>query len=197
MKSLLLNSSNKTILSTKDIANLLSISKESAKVTATRYTRKGILIRLKNDFYITSNNFEKLNERDFFRLANIIQVPSYISLTSALSYYNLTTQQLRNTVESIAVKRTKIVKVKNLVFSYSLIKKKFYLGFGLVDNFFIASPEKAFADVVYLTSLNKYAFDFEAMAFKKINKQKVNEFLQLTNLRAISFWEKLCKRYKI
>ncbi|MFA4924745.1 MAG: hypothetical protein WC557_11175, partial [Ignavibacteriaceae bacterium] len=167
------------------------------KVTATRYTRKGILVRLKKDFYIAANKFEQLTEKDFFRLANIIQVPSYISLTSALSYYNLTTQQLRNTVESLAVKRTKIVKVKNIVFSYSLIKKEFYLGFGLVDNFFIASPEKALADAVYLTSLNKYSFDFEALNFKKINKQKVNEFLQLTNSRTLLFWEKICRRYKI
>jgi len=125
MKSLLLNNSSKSILSTTDIANLLSIGKESAKVTATRYTRKGLLIRLKRDFYIPVNKFEKFTEKDFFKAANIIQVPSYISLISALSYYNITTQQLQNVFESIALKRTKNTKAKNLEFIFYLVKKDY------------------------------------------------------------------------
>ena len=197
MNSLELNNTNKTILSTKDIADLLSIRKESAKVTAARYIRKGLLIRLKRDYYITPGSFEKLKEKDFFMLANILQVPSYISLTSALSYYNISTQQLRNVVESVAVKRTKNVKIKNIEFTFTLIKKLFYFGFELQDNIFIALPEKALADAIYLTSLGKYNCDFDAVNFNKINKKKVNGYIRLTNKRTKLFWEDLRKTYKI
>ncbi len=197
MKNLLLNGSPKSVLSTKDIANLLSISKESAKVTAARYTQRGLLVRLKRDFYIAVSKFEKFTEKDFFRASNILQVPSYISLISALSYYNITTQQLQNVYESIAVKRTKNVKVRNIEFNFYLVKKDFYTGFELEDNFFIALPEKAFADVVYLTSLAKYSCDFSAINFKKLNKKKVSEYIQLTNPKTKLFWDKLCKTYKI
>lgn len=197
MKILLLNNSSKSILSTTDIANLLSIGKESAKVTATRYARKGLLIRLKRDFYIPVNIFEKFNEKDFFKAANIIQAPSYISLTSALSYYNISTQQLQNVYESIAVKRTKHVKVRNIEFIFNLVKKKFYTGFTLEDNFFIAEPEKALADIVYLTSLAKYSCDFTAINFKRLNKKKIDDYIQLTNKRTKLFWDRLCKTYKI
>jgi predicted transcriptional regulator of viral defense system len=197
MKSLLLNGSPKSVLGTKDIANLLSISKESANVTAARYTQKGLLIRLKRDFYIPVNIFEKFNEKDFFQAANIIQVPSYISLISALSYYNISTQQFQNVYESIAVKRTKNVKVRNIEFNFYLVKKKFYTGFALEDNFFIAEPEKAFADIVYLTSLAKYSCDFTAINFKRLNKKKVDNYIKLTNQRTKLFWGKLCKTYKI
>ncbi len=197
MKSLLLNGSPKSVLSTKDIANLLSISKESAKVTAVRYVRKGLLIRLKRDFYIPVNKFDKFTEKDFFRAANILQVPSYISLISALSYYNITTQQLQNVYESIALKRTKNVQVKNIEFNFFLVKKDFYNGFVLQDNFFIATPDKAFADIVYLTSLRKYSCDFSSINFKRLDTQRVNGYIQLTNKRTKLFWDKLCKTYKI
>ncbi len=197
MKNLLLNGSPKSVLSTKDIANLLSINKESANVTAARYTRKGLLIRLKRDFYIPVNIFEKFNEKDFFQAANIIQVPSYISLISALSYYNISTQQFQNVYESIAVKRTKNVNVRNIEFNFYLVKKNFYTGFTLEDNFFIAEPEKALADIVYLTSLAKYSCDFTAINFKRLNKKIIDDYIQLTNKRTKLFWDRLCKTYKI
>lgn len=197
MKGLELNVSQKAMLSTSDIATLLAIGKESAKVTATRYVQKGFLVRLKRDLYVPLNRFEKFTERDFFKAANIIQVPSYISLNSALSYYNITTQQQQNVFESIAYKRTKNAQIKNVEFKFYIVKKDFYCGFVLEDYFFIALPEKAFADIVYLTSLGRYGCDFTAINFKRLDKKKVNGFIQLTNKRTKIFWDKLCKTYKI
>jgi predicted transcriptional regulator of viral defense system len=197
MKKLELDKINKLFLSIKDIANILSISKESAKVTASRYADKGYLLRLKRDFYITENKFENLNEQELFRLANILQTPSYVSLTTALSYYNISTQQQRNYIESIALKRTKQFQVKKTDFHFILVKKEFYYGFVLTDNFFIATPEKALADAVYLTSLKRYNCDFDAVDFKKIDKKKIGNFILKTNLRTQKLWASLCKIYKI
>lgn len=197
MKGSQLNISQKSMLSTSDLASLLAIGKESAKVTATRYAKKGLLVRLKRDLYVPLNMFEKFIEKDFFKAANIIQVPSYISLSSALGYYNITTQQQQNVFESIANKRTKSVQIKNVEFKFYLVKKDFYSGFLLEDDFFVASPEKAFADIVYLTSLGKYSCDFTAINFKRLDKKKVSSYIQLTNKRTKLFWDKLCKTYKI
>ena len=192
-----LNNSDKLLLSTSDIANLLSLNKGSAKVTASRYTQKGFLIRIKKDCYILSNKFDYLKEEDLFRLANIIQTPSYVSLTTALSYYNITTQQTINYIESIAIKRTKNVVKKNIEFTFTRIKEELYGGFELKDNFFIALPEKAFADAVYLTSFKKYNCDFNAVNFDRIDKKKVEQYLIKSNYRTKDFWDKLCKIYKI
>jgi predicted transcriptional regulator of viral defense system len=192
-----LNNSNKLILNIDDISKILSINKESAKVTANRYVSNNQLIRLKRNYYITPSKFEKLNEEELFKLANIIQVPSYISLVTALSYYNISTQQMQSIVESIAQKRTKSIVVKNIEFRFILIKKDLYSDFILEKEFFIATPEKSLADVVYLTSLSRYSCDFEAVDFSKIDKQKVNQIIKRTNKKTISFWEDLCRRYKI
>lgn len=192
-----LNNSEKIILSVEDIATLLSISKESAKVTANRYVKGKQLIRLKRNFYITPGKFEKLKEEDYFKVTNILQVPSYISLTSALSYYNISTQQTRGIIESIALKRTKNVIARNIEFKFLLIKKDLYSDFILMKQFFIATPEKALVDTIYLTSLGRYNCDFEAIDFKEFNKQKVNQIIELTNDKTKSFWKNICKRYKI
>jgi len=197
MRAIELNNINKLIISIEDIAKVLSINKDSAKVTANRYVKNRSLLRIKKDFYITTNKYESLNEKELFQMANAIQVPSYISLTSALAYYNLSTQQLRGMIESITTKKTNSVKVKEICFNFILIKKNLYTGFIQEDDIFIALPEKALADIVYLSSLGRYSCDFDAIDFNKLNKNKVTEYIRLTNQRTIKYWETICKRYKI
>jgi len=192
-----LNKNEKLILSVDDIAGILSIGKESARVTANRYVKQNLLLRLKRDFYMTPDKFYNLKEEGLFQIANYLQVPSYVSLISALSYYNISTQQLRGIIESVALKRSKTFSVDGTEFRFILVKKDFYAGFITENNFFIASPEKALADAVYLLSIGKYNLDFDAVDFGKISKQKVSKYLKLTNIRTKTFWEKLCKRYAI
>lgn len=192
-----LNKIDKLLFSIEDISKSLSISKESAKVTANRYVKQNFLIRVKRNYYITASNFEKLNEPDLFRLANLIQVPSYISLTCALSFYGVSTQQLQDVIESISLNRTKIYNVKKITFQYFKLKKPFYSNFIRNDNIFIATVEKSLADAIYLTSIGKYNCDFDAVDFSKINKSEITNLLTSTNEIAINFWSKLCKRYKI
>ena len=197
MRAIELNNINKLIISIEDIAKVLSINKESAKVTASRYVKNGSLLRIKKDFYITANKYENLNEKELFKIANAIQVPSYISLASALTYYNISTQQLRGIIESVTTRKTNSVKAKEFSFNFILIKKNLYTGFILEDDIFIALPDKALADIVYLSSLGRYSCDFEAIDFNKLNKNKVTEYIRVTNQRTIKYWDAVCKRYKI
>ena len=197
MRAFELNDIKKLIISIEDIAKALSINKESAKVTANRYVKNGSLFRIKRDFYITSNNYEKLTEKDLFQIANSIQVPSYISLTSALTYYNISTQQLREIIESISTKKTNSIKLKEINFKFILVKKNFYTGFTLENDIFIALPEKALADAIYLSSLGRYNCDFNAIDFGKLNKSEIDKYIKNTNKKTTKFWDTVCKRYKI
>lgn len=197
MKSRLLEKSDKLLLSIKDISRLLSVGEESAKVSAVRYVKADILSRLKKDTYILTSKLKALTEEELFSIANLVQVPSYISLTSALSYFNISTQIMRGVVESIAVKRTKRVEVNNYEFVFSLVKKNFYTGFERKEGIFIASPEKALADAVYLSSIGKYNADYYAIDFKKTNLSQVDRFIDLTNLKTQRYWEELCKTFNL
>jgi predicted transcriptional regulator of viral defense system len=201
MKFTNLYEDNRLYFTINDISEILSITTASSKVTASRYVKKGYLIRLKRDFYITRNRFNRLNETEAFIIANILQTPSYVSFVTALSYYDISSQQQRNYIESVSLKRTKNAAVGNFIFTYSRITKTMYGGFELKqggNNFFIALPEKALADIVYLSSMGRYKCDFDAVDFGKINTKSVNQYLKISgSKRTLLFWKKLCSNYGI
>ena len=101
------------------------------------------------------------------------QSPSYISLMTALDYYEITTQVQRDVFESIAQKRTREILVDNDVFRYSKIKNALYFDFQKIKGSFIASPEKALLDAFYLMSYGRYALDLSAIDREKIDGDQI------------------------
>ncbi|HLF33711.1 MAG TPA: hypothetical protein VI583_05720 [Cyclobacteriaceae bacterium] len=200
MRIMELYRNNKLYFSGKDISDMLSINAASAKVTASRYVKQGLLLRLKRDFYTTPGRFDNLIEEEAYTVANILQTPSYVSLVTALSYYSISTQQQRYYIESISLKRTMNISIREYSFTYTRLKRVLYSGFGInrgKSGYFIAMPDKAMADIAYLCSLGRYKCDFEAIDFGKINKKSVFKFLEKSNKSAIQFWEMLCANYRI
>jgi predicted transcriptional regulator of viral defense system len=154
----------------RDLADCLDIDYASARVTCARYAKLGLIVRLKRNFYMLRQRWDNLKTPEEFLVANILQVPSYISLLSALSYYDVSTQVQRGFVESISVRRTKSVSIEDRQFNFYKIKKTYYNNFVKKDGFFIATPEKALLDCIYLAAFGKYTLDTSAVDFDKINK---------------------------
>ena len=75
----------------KKIAEVLDINYKSAIVSCHRYEKQKLLIRIKRGIYTLSTKWGSLGSEELFRVANILEVPSYVSLQSALSYYGLST----------------------------------------------------------------------------------------------------------
>ncbi len=178
MKYTDLKAIGKFYFSYKDIAKALGISEASAMVSANRYTKSGYLVRLKRNFYMLRERWDYLGRRELLNVANIIQVPSYVSLMSALDYYEVTTQVQRGFIESVGIRRTKSVEIKETIFRYTKIDKRLYFGFTRRDGLFIADPEKAFLDIVYLVSLKRYSFDMSSLDLKKLDKDKVRSMVR-------------------
>jgi len=179
MKILQLRNIEKLYFGHEDIARALGITLQSAKVSANRYVRQGLLIRLKRNIYVLKDKWIRLDREQVFPLANIIQVPSYISLMTALDYYEITTQVQRDFIESVAVKRTKEVEIGQRFFNYTKINTDLYSGFSRTRGFFIATPEKAFLDALYLMSLGRYRFDIPSIDFSKLNLKKIEYLARL------------------
>jgi len=176
MKALQLLKIKKLYFGYQDIARALNISLNSARVVASRYTSAGILIRIKRNLYVLREKWTAMSIEQRFAIANLIQVPSYVSLMTALSYYEITTQIQQNFIESIAIRRSKEIKVEDTVFHYTKIKPSLYFGFIKMRGFFMAEPEKAFVDSVYLHSLGRLCLDFSSLSFDKFARNKVYEF---------------------
>jgi len=175
MKALDLRKIDKPYFGYEDIARVLNISPNSAKVAASRYVKAGILIRIKRNLYVLFENWAIMSLEQKFTIANLIQVPSYISLMTALSYYEITTQLQQDYIESVGIRRTKDITIEKTVFRYTKIKPELYFGFKRMRGFFIAEPEKAFVDALYLQSLGRRSIDTSSLDLDKLDWPRILE----------------------
>lgn len=157
----------------EEIGRALGIDASSARVSANRYVKQGLLVRVKRNVYVLAEKWRSLDREETFALANVIQVPSYISLMTALEYHGLTTLIQRDFVESVALKRTIEVKAVGVVFNYSKIDERLYGGFSKENGFFIASAEKALLDALYLMSIGRYRLDLSSIDLGKSDRKKL------------------------
>jgi len=162
----------------QNLAKVLSISEDSARVFCTRYVKQDYLIRLKRNFYILKERWDNITTNQRLELANILQVPSYISLMTALSFYEYTTQVQQKFVESISLYRTFTKDIDGIIFNYSKIKNDYYFGFSKKNNIFIAFPEKAFVDSLYFSYLGKYNLDLSSLNLEKIDRKSCEKILE-------------------
>ena len=175
------------------VAELLGIQNKSASVFCSRYDQKGLLVKLKNNYYTTSEKLKSLGSDELYSIANILQVPSYISFMSGLIYYGVTTQVQRNRIESASLKRTYEIETESSNFRYYKLNKNYYFDFERKNNIFVATKEKCFLDSVYLYSFGKYKIDFSALDFDKLNKKKIKILIRNYPQKTIKIVKKLCR----
>lgn len=162
---------------TEDVAGKLGITRASAHVLCSRQVKNGVLIRLKKDFYVSAERWPYLDRQDFFVIANFVQVPSYISCTTALVYHGLTTQAPRRWYESVALKRSVRYNAGDATFSYFKLKKEYYFGFTKMGPFFMAGKEKAFLDACHLSAYGRYAIDLSALDVERLDKVNLESLM--------------------
>jgi predicted transcriptional regulator of viral defense system len=180
---------DKPFFSHYDVAHELGLTLGSAEVLCTRYVKKGLLTRLKRGLYARSETLGNLDQMNLFRIANILQVPSYISLTTALAHYGICPPNQRGFYESISIKRTRAFKAGALSFYYTKIQPDLYRDFIHRDGVFIALPEKAILDCLYLASMGRYAMDGSSIDFAKVNERVLSDLSALYPPRARRYFE--------
>ncbi|MEO0091723.1 MAG: hypothetical protein ABIK61_03320, partial [candidate division WOR-3 bacterium] len=109
---------SRLFFSVADITQILQIKPTSANMLASRYAKRGLLLRIKKDMYVFPERWHNFNEVQKYQIANLIQVPSYISFMSALSYYEITTQTQQNLYESAALTRSQQTIINSQIFIY-------------------------------------------------------------------------------
>lgn len=173
MKTGELSQIQKLYFSSEDLGRTLGITPASARVAASRYVKKGLLIRIKRALYLLRERWDHATLAEKFQIANMGQTPSYLSLMTALDYYGITTQMQRDFLESIALRRTKEIRVNKSVFNYTKISENLYFGFKKEKEFFIATPEKAILDAFYLMSFGRYSLDIASIEKEKLDREQL------------------------
>ncbi|MCK9303778.1 MAG: hypothetical protein M0P27_00085 [Bacteroidales bacterium] len=140
-------------LSTAAVDTLL-VDYNSPKDKVSYMVEQGELIRIKRGLYCVSPTItgQRLSTEI---VANHLYGPSYISLETALSFYNLIPERITST-QSVVTKRTKTFQTPLGRFTYSSIPDNYYsIGIRQKSSesgstFLIASPEKALCDLILL-----------------------------------------------
>ncbi|MCG8431219.1 MAG: hypothetical protein MJA29_08595, partial [Candidatus Omnitrophica bacterium] len=119
----------------------------------TRWQKRGLLVALKRGLYLLNARDRKVQPGRFF-LSNQLMTPSYISMESALQYYGFIPEAVAD-VTAITTRKTVRFGNDAGMFLYQHIKPEAFRGFlskrdESGQEFFIASPEKAVVDFLYL-----------------------------------------------
>jgi len=134
-----------------------------------RWQEKGYILKLRNRWY-AFNDAESSENMDWLA-ANLIYAPSYVSLHTALSWYNLIPEMIA-TITSVTSRKTNRFSTPLGFFDYHSIKPELF-GFGYVledmvssgigtsRKIMVATPQKAILDFFYINSFYNSEKDIE------------------------------------
>lgn len=140
------------------------------------WQKKGYIVKIRNGWYKFNEAISE--ETELYFIANKIYSPSYISLESALNYYNFIPEGVFK-ISSVTTLKTAEFKTTYGLFSYTNIKAPVYFGYQLISShnkvFKVAEPEKAILDYLYSTPRVKTKEDLEEIRLNAIIlKEKIN-----------------------
>jgi predicted transcriptional regulator of viral defense system len=118
-----------------------------------RWRQAGKIYQLRRGLYSLAPPFQKVIPHPFL-IANRLIPASYVSLQSALAYYGMIPEHVPVTT-SVTTRRPAHWETPVGVFDFRHIQVDFFDGYRLIDlggkqQAFIARPEKALLDLVYL-----------------------------------------------
>jgi len=156
-----------TLFSLNDIKK---IDEKFTRARLNEWQNKGYIRKIVKNFYMFTDI--DVNEEILFEVANKIYAPSYISMETALSYYNLIPDSIFQ-ITSISTRRTYNFDTNIGVFTYRKLKPSLFFGYNFVKNnekyFKIATIEKTILDFLYL---NPEIDNIKAINSLRINKQE-------------------------
>jgi predicted transcriptional regulator of viral defense system len=131
-----------------------SESLASIRMQLSRWVKSGKLIPLTKGLYTLADPYSKVKPHPFV-LANAMKKASYVSLESALGYFGIIPEHVP-VVTSVTTLRPERVETPLGQFVFRRIKKSWFQDYSQVDlglgqRAFVATPEKALLDLVYLT----------------------------------------------
>lgn len=167
--------SSKTILTNKDLALIWEINDETSLHAKTAYyVKQGALIRLTRGVFAKDTNY---NSKE---LASSIYTPSYISFETVLREAGIIFQHYDTIFVAGPYAFTKKIDKYQITFR-KLKDAVLFNSTGIVskDNYSIATPERAFLDMIYLSP--NYYFD----NLKFINWEKCEELVKIYNNKSL------------
>lgn len=157
-----------TVFTKKDVGRLFPKEKY-LNMTINRLARAQVIYRVTRGLYALAG--EGLNTE---KVATTIYYPSYISFEGALAKYGIINQG--PAILTLATtKHSKRLRLGPIECEYRKIKPGLFFGFNLIKDTYLAEPEKAVLDTLYLAALGKRKVDSTEWDLSEINPQKLKK----------------------
>jgi predicted transcriptional regulator of viral defense system len=152
-----------------------------------RWVKADRIIQLRRGVYMVAEPYQRISPHPFL-VANKLKRASFVSLQSALAHYGMIPEYVP-VVTSVTVGRPEERRTEVGRFIFRHIKKSLFTGFREVEIVssqfvFIASPEKAFLDLVYLTpkaDTLDYLYELRLQNYDRVDRFTLTELADLSN----------------
>lgn len=165
-----LRSFDKPYFTVADLEKILGLGRDSLYVTLNRLVRTGVLIKLRRGVYQPEFQIASLE-----KVANELYYPSYLSFESALSVYGILSQ-IPYTLMFATIKRSKKLTLAGKEVEYRQLKKDYFFGYILKNGIYIAEPEKAVLDQLYMLGKGKTVSDVGEWSLVGLKRRKFLEY---------------------
>lgn len=151
-----------------DMGKITGLSGQALRVRLSRLKKAGVIERLGRGMYAPAGAAV-----DPEKAANEAVYPSYVSFRSALSKYGVISE-VPYELEMATTKSTRRRRIGNIDVFYRKLKKALFFGYTLEKGVFIAEPEKAFLDLLYLKGTGKdRGRELEKADLSKLERKKI------------------------
>lgn len=166
----LLEKMNISVITSASLSKALKIdNKNTVYKIIERLEKNKLIERLIKGKYVLTKS--KVSD---FEKAGLILSPSYVSLESALNFYGIL-PQFPYTITSVTTQKSKKYEINGKEYEFTKLSKRIYSDFVKIDNFLIATPEKALIDLIYLASKKLKTIDFSDLDMSIIDWNTFNK----------------------
>lgn len=167
-----LKETGKEFFTIPDLEKVTGLERGSLYVALSRFSERGVVRRAARGIYVLPDT-NPLPEK----VASQLYFPCYLSFESALS--RLGVLGLVPYVLSFATPRkTRRLYVLEQAVEYRKIKEDLFFGFELAEGYYLARPEKAFLDSLYLEVCGKGSLPKEELDLSRLDSRLLGDYAE-------------------
>jgi predicted transcriptional regulator of viral defense system len=162
---------DKPFWSVADLEKVLAYgTRKSLLVALHRLTASGTLERVRRGYYRVA-----ARPADEAALANVLYRPSYLSFESALARHGILSQ-VPYTMTFATTRRSNRMTIGGREAEFRQIKKELFFGYTLEGGLYVAEPEKALLDELYMMARGRAEVPLEELRLDGLSAKKLRKF---------------------
>ena len=161
---------NKSFYTVSDLEKITGLPRTSLYVALRRWQVSGIIERVAQGIYLPMGGNLSIEN-----LAAQLYLPNYLSFESALARHGIL-NLIPYTLTFATTRKTRKYTLHKQDVEFRQISPELFFGFEMRNGNYIASPEKAFLDELYLISRGKAALDFDEMNIMKMSPRLLRKY---------------------